>query len=449
MHRGGLVETLRFMQAESGQTLPFTAISIFVLVGFLGIGIDMGHLRFAKRHLQLAADAAALAAGLELRTCGAANPCTAMAAAGLSSLTENGFTGATVSYNCSTMQSGALVLSLNTPPCALGSGDPNAGKSGFLEVQLQQPTRMFFAQIFGLRQVSLTARAEVWHGGGPCIYALDPNGTAAISVAAGLTSTCGIVDESTSANALGCTAGRILAPQITVAGGIGGLLCSVSPKPRTGAPVPVPADPLKYLATPSQLICGTSTGFTLHGATSATPLALTTGVYTLYPDKAYCGGLSIGIGAQVTFTPGVYVIRSTNALNGGLSINLLSTVVATGVTFYNAGPNGAFSMTATGTGVGNVSMSAQTSGPYAGILYFQDANNRNAGTISATSATTTMQGGLYLPSATLNYAAASPGPYTMLVAKDLSFTAATTLKSNFSSLANGSPFNVDNVQLVQ
>lgn len=431
---------------ESGQTLVLGALCLVVLIGFLGICIDVGHARYARNRLQMAADATAMAAGLEMRVCGASNPCNTMMTAGQSALVENGYTNSTAVSNCAAMPAGVLAVSFNMPPCAQGSSDPNRGNSGYLEVQLQQPVSTFFARAFGWPTFTISARAEVWHGGGPCIYALDPSGAGAISTVASLTSTCAIVDESTSSSALSCTAGTISAPQINLVGGNSGVACSTSPAARTGAPVPSPADPLKYLTMPTVPACGTSVASPYTG--SATALVLAAGNYVLYPGKAYCGGITIQAAATVTFMPGTYVITGPALTSTGLTVSLLATVTGNGVTFYNNGPNGALSMT--GSGTGNVTLTAPNSGTYRGLLYIQDSADTTASTVTASASGTTIQGGFYLPAAKLSYYAASPGPYTMLVAKDLAFTAsALTLRNNFSSLTSGSPLNADNVQLVQ
>ena len=79
---------------ECGQAAVMTAVCMVAIIGFLGLGIDVGHLRLVKRDLQKAADAAALAAGLELRVCGGTPNCPAMRAAAQNAMVENGLTGA-------------------------------------------------------------------------------------------------------------------------------------------------------------------------------------------------------------------------------------------------------------------------------------------------------------------------------------------------------------------
>ena len=58
---------------EKGISLVFVALSIFVLVGFLGLAVDMGHMQVVRGELQNSADAVALAGagGLYLQAPGA------------------------------------------------------------------------------------------------------------------------------------------------------------------------------------------------------------------------------------------------------------------------------------------------------------------------------------------------------------------------------------------
>ena len=52
---------------QQGNVVMLTAISLAVLIGFLGIVIDLGRLFVTKTELQSAVDACALAAAAELR----------------------------------------------------------------------------------------------------------------------------------------------------------------------------------------------------------------------------------------------------------------------------------------------------------------------------------------------------------------------------------------------
>jgi uncharacterized membrane protein len=51
---------------ESGCILATSAVSIFALLGFLGLAVDVGFLQFQKRRIQSAAAAAAVGAAFQL-----------------------------------------------------------------------------------------------------------------------------------------------------------------------------------------------------------------------------------------------------------------------------------------------------------------------------------------------------------------------------------------------
>src|SRR6266446_5254822 len=51
---------------EKGYILLTSALSIFVLLGFLGLAVDVGYLQFQKRRIQSATDAAAAGAAFQL-----------------------------------------------------------------------------------------------------------------------------------------------------------------------------------------------------------------------------------------------------------------------------------------------------------------------------------------------------------------------------------------------
>lgn len=54
------------VKSQKGQALVFTAFGLLILMGIMGLAIDMGHLRSVKRDMQTAADAAAIAAAGEI-----------------------------------------------------------------------------------------------------------------------------------------------------------------------------------------------------------------------------------------------------------------------------------------------------------------------------------------------------------------------------------------------
>jgi len=85
---------MKRMNKQSGQALAFTAVGLVALLGFAGLAMDMGLLRYAKRLQQTAADGVALAEAKERDSFGSIN---APAATGAS--TSNGFASPNVVLN--------------------------------------------------------------------------------------------------------------------------------------------------------------------------------------------------------------------------------------------------------------------------------------------------------------------------------------------------------------
>ena len=57
---------MRHRNRQAGQSLVFVALGMVVLIGILGLAIDIGYYRYVRRELQTAADAAALAGAMDL-----------------------------------------------------------------------------------------------------------------------------------------------------------------------------------------------------------------------------------------------------------------------------------------------------------------------------------------------------------------------------------------------
>jgi Flp pilus assembly protein TadG len=458
----------RILSEDSGSVLVMTALSLVFMMVILGFAVDVGHLRQVKRNVQNAADAAAIAAAIEVRICGDVSNCSAMQSAAQNALSENGMTANTTLSNCSGTAGSGITMTVNNPPCAIAS-DPNHGKTNYAEAIVSEQVPMMFGRLAGMKNVTVSARSEAARGiGGPCIYALDPSGPAIVVVAGVIIQAkCGVVDESASSNALSCVVGAfIYAPRISVSGGSDSLLCLASSKPKTYVPAPTPRDPLAYLPPPPTANdpCGTSTHSPYSGSSSAVNLLL--GGTVIFNPGVYCGGISstASLLSNITFNPGMYILRDGPGLlgltQGGLqlTLTLLSSVTGNGVTFYNEGPTGNFSVIEPVSGgsilsLSNVSLSAPTSGEYGGMLFFQAHGVTSPGNFLANLvATSNMQGATYLPDAPVTYSvSALSAAYSILVAKDIYLTAPilTSFGNDYSTLQSGSPLNGDNARLVQ
>ncbi len=455
------------LKDRSGQSLVLIALSMTVILGMLGLAIDIGKLRYSKLQLQTAADAAALAAALEIPVCNGAPTCAAMRSAVQSAICENGFAidADGLPSGCTQAATGVKVT-LNNGPAAMGSSDPHFGDLDYAEVIVSSSPGLIFAPAIGVNSVSVSARAEAAQtGGNTCVVALNPNGTAVSLLIGAVVAQCGVLDESASTGffspAFSCLFGYFQAPFIDIVGGAGSFFCSGT-RPTTGVRRPNPADPLSYKqssmknAAPSPTACGSSTSSPYHGSPS--PLALTyySGNVTLYPGT-YCGGVTIGFGARVTFQPGIYTLASKSG-QGGLTIDPGSSIAGGGgVAFYNYGPTGSIQFMFSSMTSGNVILTAPTTGPFAGILFFQDPQNSSPAVVVGSVAwNTKLTGASYFPSASVTYALDAMIDYDIVVAKNISFgfsyvstDVGTNFYNNYATLPGGSPLKNSGAALVE
>jgi hypothetical protein len=357
---------------EAGQALVFTALAIVVLMGFAGLGIDMGILRYEKRLQQNAADAAAIAGASNLNFGGVQTAAQSAAAA-------NGFTdnGGGVLGNCTASGAavGTICVQVSTNGPSIG---PHQGQLNYVEayVSVVQPT--YFMRILNISKQVVTARAVAGDIGGPtCIYTtgaapnqIDINGT--INAAG-----CGIVDD-------GNLSATGAAPIINASSvGVVGTAAPIAPPANTG--IPAAGDPLGYLTALTPPLCTNSLIF--NGPMGGTPAN-----FNATPGT-YCG-ISITGNADVTFAPGLYIITQN-----GFSDTGTGTLTGNGVTFYLGG--GPLNLSG---GITQTTLTAPTTSPSTGvppgILFWQAPTNLVSNTITLPG-TTDLEGVLYFPAALL------------------------------------------------
>jgi hypothetical protein len=320
---------------ESGQALIFgvTALGL-LLLGFTGLGIDIGYMRYEKRLQQTAADNAALAGAAELGF-GAGD----VTPAGLHGAALDSFTDGTNN----------VTVTINNPP----TSGPHSGDSSYVEAYVAKVQPTFFMKVLGVTSETVTARAVAYWGSGianSCVFTLgNPgNGIQGISVSGTPTlnaPTCGIDDNGnfrSNGKKLDVTAGSIGVVGSDTNNGGG----TVTPTPIAGiAPV---GDPLAFLSPPCTT-CTTTTNLTISSNQTINP-----GNYN-----------SISItGGNVTLNSGIYVIGS-----GGLTINGNA-----GILFYQ-NPSDSSSAKVNGT----------SSSIFQGALYFPSASLDFSGTAGSTS----------------------------------------------------------------
>lgn len=420
-------------RSEKGQAVVVVALVLIVLLSFVALAVDVGYLRYEKRQLQTAADAAAIAGAEELSYGDVTSAADADSAA-------NGFTNG----------SNGVTVTVNNPPAS----GAHVGDSTYVEAIVSRTAPTFFAKAFGVSSTRITARAVAHMGSSTnCVFALAPSGSSTMKLDshATVSSPCGIVVESNSGSAFSCSSSNSFsAPSIGIVGGVAGG-CPTPANTTTGITAPTPSDPLAYLPKPTVGACNSSSGNrqTYSGGTASNPNVLNPGTY--------CGGIRIQQGAYVVFNPGVYILTSSVSV-GGITIDIASNVTTNtstspyGVTFYNYGPGGNISFTMqTYTSGESVSLIAPTTGTYRGILFFQDPQDTSSAQILGGSAFgTVLQGSYYFPTAPVVIAYAGTVSYNILDAWTIEFTdisqdsnsvtfLATDFYNNYSSLSGGSP----------
>jgi Putative Flp pilus-assembly TadE/G-like len=364
---------------QSGQVMVSAALMLVVLLGFAGLGIDMGVLRYEKRLQQTAADGAAVAAATDLGFTG-------YQTAGQNASAANGFTDNTSGGACVTPPTNLAVGSVTVTLCNPPLTGPHSGNPNYVEayVTVGQPT--FFMKVLGVNSETLTARAVATNLSGStngattgCLYTLGPpsssiegvnvNGNATLYAP-----TCGIVDNgnyNAQGNALNITAGNFgVSGSSNISGPGGNVTCTDGSTtcPTYGAPAA--GDPLSTLPPPcSPCTGGTAISINGNGGFTGTGVTYANNVYTVSPGTYSSISISgTGGGNSVVFSPGTYVIDGA----GGLTIPGNATISGSGVTFYFTG-----AATINMTGTPTINLTAPSTGTYAGILMYQDPADTN------------------------------------------------------------------------
>jgi len=377
--------------SERGQALVLVVLCLTVVLGFLGFAVDVGQLFRARQILQTAADAAAIAGAQQVLY---SDWNTAAQAAAVQNGITNGVNGATITVNHPPL-SGAHTI-----------GRDPSGANNYVEVIVSQPQPSGFYQIVKPGAMTVSARSVASNGPSHnCLYTLGTSGTD-INVTGFLASlnmpNCGIVDNSTSSNALSESGAfdSISGGTITVAGqtsGVGfwnSIDCS-APGPCPATRAAPTQDPLAYLSDPA-IPGGCHTGTT----------TITTNK-TLSPD---CwNGLTLN-GGIVNFSPGLYIV------NGNLNITgFIQGVTGTGVTFY---VTGAINF----SGAQYLNLVAPTSGTYNGILFMAPLTNTSAMTFTGLSYST-LSGIFHLPGSAMNFDGGTVTTFNnSIIVKSFSFT---------------------------
>jgi Flp pilus assembly protein TadG len=351
-----------------------------LLVAVVALAVDGGTLMEERRHVQAAADAAALAAAADLFAhYSAYQGVDTLGTAAASALATAGANG----YSNDGVQS---IVTVNVSPQTYQAG-PNAGKvlpAGYAEVIIQSNVGRTFSNIFGSGNIPVKARAVArgrWVQVGSQVISLNNTASSAVSVSgsASLNINGGLLVNSSSSSAIDVTSSASLsASTVTLNSGGGGILGNLlsavlgllglgggsPPPPVTYAP-PV-ADPLRSLPAPDPV--------QLNLPLQGTNLNIAGGTRELYPG-VYNGGITISQGASVTLhanadgTPGIYFLQGGGLITSGPSSLTMVAGETAGVMIYNDWQTSTDAIKLGGKS--SLVLSPPTSGSYQGVTIFQ------------------------------------------------------------------------------
>jgi hypothetical protein len=308
----------------------------------VAISLDGGLLLDQRRHVQAAADAAALAAADDLYLHWQANRGNDLGLTATRAAKDN------AAANGYSDDGTSSIVTVNIPPL---SGNFTA-QAGYVEVIIQFNQKRGFSGVFGSGDIPVRARAVArgeWVPFRDGIIVLHPtaanalfangNGTTFVRGADIVVDSNNSMAAVTVGNAFVNDTGRVT----YVTGSNPGYSGNFQGTVLTGQQ-PTP-DPLAYLPAPDPT---TMPNESVPGGTNI----------TLDPGR-YVGGLSFSGQTSVTMRPGIYYMDG-----GSFTFSGQGTLNAQGVMIYST-------MGLSITGQGSVTWSPPTSGIYTGICYFQ------------------------------------------------------------------------------
>lgn len=355
---------------ERGQIIPIVVFGIFGLLSMVALAVDLGYWRYEQRLQQAAADGAAVAGAIQLNYPTTASTNTPVTAAQSSAALDGFQDDAGV---------GNLTVTVSTTPAP--PPRPNATAyppNTAVEVKIRKKQPLFFAGIFGQPAPFVSARAVAVTAAdfSACLYQLELVGAGGELTFKG----------SKSVQTVNCG----VAANGPINAGFGGTTTSLSWYGAT-APVTNFTGPIRPLAQPVTDPCYKIPGcaYLQTNPVPAKSSALNISTTNFVASPPTVPGYEAVVGcclSPTTFGPGLYYVY------GGVS----GTIVGDGVTIVNV--DGAF--TASGLGATHPYFSAPTSGPSAGIAYFQPPSNMNGITLNGGgNQTSSFDGTFYAPTA--------------------------------------------------
>jgi hypothetical protein len=420
-------------EEKTGSALVYTALAMPVLIGAVGLSMDVGLWYMDKRSVQTIADSAAMAGALERRRLDTSATYALVEAAAQADAEANG-----------------LDLS---DGYTLNVVWPYDGTNQKVEVEISHDadaymTSAFFEQAFSIRARAVAKSVE---GYDSCIFGLNPtepdtikvNGAAVVDLNCGIFSNSSYPDDGTTASFHQEGSGQVDATEIKVVGESN--YQNVNPTPIDGINqtvdpllgMPAPANPGTCGCTDNQNHTepggpgggpGVGGGGPGGGGASSGDCFSTSGGHIHIDPGHYCG-VNIRVTTSSTlvhFHPGTYI------MDQGSSIDINGFAGGTEVMFYftDSAPNIPFSLQAGS----DVNFTAQTTGPYAGVLVYEDRGATAGHSYDFTGgANMYLEGIIYAPEGDVKFAGHAGGGATMILADTVQFAGDTTFANIGSS----------------
>ncbi|MFN3620598.1 pilus assembly protein TadG-related protein [Sphingorhabdus sp.] len=401
---------------QKGTVLMFAALTMPLLLGAAGLAVDTVQWTLWKRQLQRQADSAAMA-------------------------------GAFARTQVSNVQSTAtadiarnMTVPFSAPPVIENAPTRGsyAGNARAVRVVLQTQQSLPFSSIFlkAPPVIVAVATAAAVSQGNYCMIALETNAVAAITMQGNATVNmgCGMASNSKGSNAVEAGGSSVITA--TPVSAVGGLQASSNyASPTTLLPYSAPQDdPFAHVPVPAVSGCGGNVNVGPNSTRTLNPGCFSgmdlKGTVTLNPGIYYIDGGSLDFGSQAVVTGDnvTFVLTSSNAatnpsLIGALNIN----------------------------GGATVNLTASTSGPFAGILFYQDprATNTKSNIVNGNS-TSKYQGAIYMPRQTVQFngTAGMNTECIQIVARRIVFSGNSTIANQCPSGSGAQSFVGTRVRLV-
>jgi Flp pilus assembly protein TadG len=392
-----------------GAVLIYTAIAAPVLIGFVGMSVDIGYWYAKTRHLQSVADSAAIAGALEnLRSDG--DDAAIQAAAEVDAA------------NHDFAATNGRVIDANNPPEV---SNFYAGFSDMVEVVVSEPGSSFIAQALFDASPTFTARAVAKSDtNDTCVWSLSPDASSAVSVQGGaqVSLGCGVLVNSNDPAAISQGGSSCLnTTEIKVVGGSSG--SCLNPPPDTGtSPVIDPLGALDFEALYEENI-----GPFPPTPCTNNPIQVNGGQSLTLDPGCYGRDIRINTSGTVTLNSGVYVFDGAE-----LNIQAQATVTGEDVVIYltKTGLNGTGDETISISAGAVVDLDSPDDGPFAGILIVADRDSPTTADINLTGgATQYLEGIVYVPNRHVKFAGGSAfaTSTTLLIADTVAFVGGTDI----------------------